>query len=49
MKSHLDEQIQKLYADARLGAADETRLDVDRFPSEFPYTVAEVLDREFLP
>lgn len=43
------EQLAKKYADARDLAADETGIDVKAFPVVCPYTIAQVLDENWLP
>jgi hypothetical protein len=35
------------YADARLTAADETRLEPSSFPTVCPFTIVEILDPDF--
>jgi hypothetical protein len=41
--------LKRQYQIARLKAAGETRLPVERFPQESPYSVAQILDEAFLP
>jgi hypothetical protein len=37
------------YADARLVAAGETEIEVDRFPEACPFTMEQILDADFWP
>lgn len=37
------------YLDAREDAADETELPIDTFPWQYPYTLEQVLEGNFLP
>jgi Domain of unknown function DUF29 len=43
------EKLANAYFAARLKAASETRLSVKRFPNECPYSIAEIMDHDFLP
>jgi hypothetical protein len=43
------EVVAEEYADARLTAADETRLALASFPTVCPFTIAEILDPDFWP
>lgn len=49
LKARLDEFLNDAYPSAVLRAAKETRLDVEEFPEESPFTVAQALDEEFWP
>jgi hypothetical protein len=49
LKAELDEALQDAYEDARFGAMMETGLNLDAFPEEPPFTLAQTLDAEFLP
>jgi hypothetical protein len=42
LESQMDTLMADAYESARLNAADETDLDLDLFPEECPFTVAEV-------
>ncbi|GET41168.1 DUF29 domain-containing protein [Microseira wollei] len=42
------EWIQKYYQRARRDAAKETKMPVETFPAEFPFTIEQVLDADFL-
>lgn len=46
---YLQQEYTDCYACARAQAADETGLDLDIFPIDCPYTMAEALDAAFLP
>jgi hypothetical protein len=48
LKRYLEEVFVECYQDARRLAADETGLAINVFPPECPFTIAEVLDPEFL-
>jgi Domain of unknown function DUF29 len=37
------------YSDAREATADETGLELSLFPLNCDYTIAQILDRDFLP
>jgi hypothetical protein len=47
LKPRINEAVAKGYRRARLEAADETGLHVDRFPKECPYSWGEIVSREF--
>lgn len=47
LKGRLTEAIGKAYRVARLEAAKETRLAVNRFPETCPYTYQDIMDRPF--
>ena len=49
LKRHCEAVFQKQYQYARKQAAVETRLSLNTFPSESPFTLTEVLDIDFLP
>ncbi|MGE0500599.1 MAG: DUF29 domain-containing protein [Rhizobiaceae bacterium] len=42
-------QLPQMYSIARMKARDETRLAVGTLPSDCPYSIAQILDEEFLP
>jgi hypothetical protein len=49
LKRHFEEVVDECYQDAREQAADETELPLDTFPQELPFTLAEVLNPDYLP
>jgi hypothetical protein len=49
LRRYPSEILDKEYEYARLRAADETGLALDRFPDHCPYSAAQVLDDEFWP
>ena len=49
LKNFPAEKLASAYFAARLKAASETRLSVKRFPVECPYSIAEIMDFDFLP
>ena len=49
LKRYCEIGFQENYQDARAGAADETGLALDTFPSESPFTLDEALDADYLP
>ena len=49
LKPYLKEVFAESYQDSREQAADETGLSIDNFPTLCPFTVAEVLDSNYLP
>lgn len=49
LKAELDEVFQDAYEDARHSAMLETGLDLQTFPEESPFTLAQTLDTDFLP
>jgi Domain of unknown function DUF29 len=49
LKSFPEQKLAEAYAAARRRAAAETGLSIKRFPAECPYTIAEVMDDNFLP
>lgn len=46
---HAQKVFLECYLEAREVAADETGLPIDTFPLECPYTLEQVLERDFLP
>ena len=49
LRSYPGQVLAKQYRIARLRAADETGVAVEELPATCPYTVAELLDEDFLP
>lgn len=49
LKRHFEEVVDECYQDAREQAADETELPLDTFPQESPFTLAEILNPDYLP
>lgn len=49
LKNYLRSVFDECYRDATEQAADETGLALDTFPLECPFTISEVLDRDYLP
>lgn len=49
LASQLAEIIDDAYILARVGAMEETGLDIDIFPETCPYSSQQVLDQSFLP
>ena len=49
LRGYLEQEYRDCYAQARPLAADETGLALNMFPSNCPYTTAQMLDHEFLP
>ncbi|MDF5707004.1 MAG: DUF29 domain-containing protein [Nostoc sp. S4] len=49
LKSYLEEVLALSYHRGLKAASNETKLAVDTFPAECPYSIAQVLDAEFLP
>lgn len=49
LKTHLVMCFDECYQDAREDAADETSLDVDRFPRLCPFSLEDCLNQDFLP
>jgi Domain of unknown function DUF29 len=49
LKSDPEEILAQCYHRALKAASNETELGIDVFPVECPYSVAQVLDAEFLP
>ena len=49
LRSYPDEVIAEQYEVARLKAAGETELQLETFPTECPYSIADILDESFFP
>lgn len=49
LNRYLQQEYPDCYAGARAQAADETGLPLETFPVEYPYTMAEAFDGEYLP
>jgi hypothetical protein len=49
LTAHLIATIAEAYSDAREAAADETGLELSLFPINCDYTIAQIIDRNFLP
>jgi hypothetical protein len=49
LNAYLREVVDACYDNARLQAADETGLDLVRFPVGCPYSIEEILSPDFLP
>jgi hypothetical protein len=49
LKGYPETVLPKQYSIARMKAAGETELPLDRFPLECPYAISEILDEEFHP
>ncbi|NJM77700.1 MAG: DUF29 domain-containing protein [Acaryochloridaceae cyanobacterium RU_4_10] len=49
LRNYALEIFEPCYVKARLLAADETDLPISTFPETCPYTVAEILNSDFLP
>ncbi|WP_341526592.1 DUF29 domain-containing protein [Nostoc sp. UHCC 0302] len=49
LKSYPEEVLAECYRRGLKAASNETELPIDTFPGECPYTIAQVLDTEFLP
>jgi hypothetical protein len=49
LTSYLIATLPEAYSDARESAADETGLELSLFPINCDYTIAQILDRDFLP
>ncbi len=49
LQPYFQEVLPECYQDARKQASDETGLSLDAFPVEFPFTVDECLNEDFLP
>ena len=48
LKTHLSEIWLECYQEARLQAADETSLSIEIFPEKCPYTLENILDKDYL-
>lgn len=49
LKSYPQEVLAESYSRGRKAAMNETQLPQSQFPVECPYTIAQILDTEFLP
>lgn len=49
LKAHLPKLFLEAYEDGRFEASKETKLDLDRFPAESPFSLAQVRDPDFVP
>lgn len=49
LRRHLEANFESTYAKARRSATRETNLPLATFPLECPFSVADVLDEDFLP
>ncbi|MGK7875044.1 MAG: DUF29 domain-containing protein [Xenococcaceae cyanobacterium] len=49
LKPYFREVFDKCYQDARSDAATETKLSINTFPAEYPFTPEETLKSEYLP
>ncbi|WP_319423239.1 DUF29 domain-containing protein [Pleurocapsa sp. FMAR1] len=49
LKRYFQEVFEESYQDSREQVADETGLPIDTFPTLCPFTIAEVLDSNYLP
>ena len=49
LRRHARDQLPRAHVDAMEQAADEARLPRARFPSEVPFTLEEVCDKEWFP
>jgi hypothetical protein len=49
LTTHLIATLPEAYSDAREAAADETDLELSLFPINCDYSIAQILDRDFLP
>jgi hypothetical protein len=49
LQYELEPKIAKAYDKARAFAADETGLAINTFPTECPYTFAEIMNEEYYP
>jgi uncharacterized protein DUF29 len=49
LHNHPAERLSLTYQRARLDAADETGLDLEKFPEVCPWTIEQILDEDFLP
>ena len=48
LKVHLEASLAECYQDAREDASDETELSLDTFPLICPYSVEEILNKEYV-
>ena len=49
LKTHLSEICLESYQEARLQATDETDLAVEIFPEQCPFTIENILNKDYLP
>jgi Domain of unknown function DUF29 len=49
LKSYPAEVLTESYHRGLKAASNETKLPMDKFPSECPYSIAQIVDAEFLP
>ncbi|RCJ14916.1 hypothetical protein A6S26_09675 [Nostoc sp. ATCC 43529] len=49
LKSYPEEVLAQCYHRGLKAASNETKLPIDTFPPECPYSIAQILDAEFLP
>lgn len=49
LNSYLEEILAQCYRRSTKAASNETELPLDTFPAECSYTIAQILDSEFLP
>lgn len=49
LKNYLPEILQEAYEEAKVWAHTETKLDINLFPQNSPYSAQSILDLEFLP
>ncbi|MCC5623792.1 DUF29 family protein [Nostoc sp. CHAB 5715] len=49
LKSYPEEVLAQCYHRGLKAASNETELPIDTFPVECPYSIAQILDAEFLP
>jgi hypothetical protein len=49
LRPYLLEIVQEAYEEAKEWAHKETRLDINLFPDECPFSIQQLLDPEFLP
>ncbi|MBD2678856.1 DUF29 domain-containing protein [Nostoc paludosum FACHB-159] len=49
LKSYPEEVLAQCYHRGLKAASNETKLAIDTFPTECPYSIAQILDAEFLP
>ncbi|MDZ8106822.1 MAG: DUF29 domain-containing protein [Nostoc sp. DedQUE12a] len=49
LKSYPEEVLAQCYHRGLKAASNETKLAIDTFPAECPYSIAQILDAEFLP
>lgn len=49
LRHEMEEKIAKAYERSRLMAENETGIDKNVFPTECPFSLAQILDKEFYP